>query len=42
MQNEVCPSSVVHCLGNYFWIENGIQFDLGNEEISFQFGKVDV
>lgn len=42
MQNAVCLSSVVHCLHNDFETGNGIQFNLGNKEISFQFGKVDV
>ena len=42
MQNAVCLSSAVHCLGNDFKTGNGIQFNLGNEEISFQFSKVDV
>lgn len=28
--------------GSYFYIENRIQFNLHNEELSFQFGKVDM
>lgn len=41
-QNAVCLSSVMHCLGNDFETGNGIQFNIGNEEFSFQLGKVNV